>query len=188
MPCAIVLAAGFSTRLGQPKQSVRIAGETLLERTVRIAREASLAPVFVVVSSELCHPALSGAMLLVNHEAREGMASSIRAGVRAAMEIHAEGAVILACDQIAVTVEHVRRVIFTGGRQEVVASGYADRKGVPAYFPKSAFLELMALHGDVGARELLREARTVPLAGGELDIDTAEDLARAWLLYPERPR
>jgi CTP:molybdopterin cytidylyltransferase MocA len=37
----------------------------------------------------------------------------------------------------------------------------------------------MKLRGDAGARELLREAATVELADGELDIDTAEDLAAA---------
>ena len=37
---AVVLAAGASPRLGEPKQLVKIGGETLLERAVRVAREA----------------------------------------------------------------------------------------------------------------------------------------------------
>ena len=65
----------------------------------------------------------------------------------------------------------------------MVASEYAGRRGVPAYFPASAFKELMGLRGDVGARELLRGARAVELPGGELDVDTPEDLARARELF-----
>ena len=74
------------------------------------------------------------------------------------------------------TAEHLRLLMASG---EVAASGYAGRRGVPAYFPQSAFAELKKLSGDAGARELLREARVVELEHGELDVDTPEDLARA---------
>ena len=48
----VVLAAGASTRLGRPKQSIVIDGETLVERTVRVVKEAGLYPVIVVVADE----------------------------------------------------------------------------------------------------------------------------------------
>ena len=54
---------------------------------------------------------------------------------------------------------------------------YAERRGVPAYFPRSRFSDLRELTGDFGARELLKQARTIALPGGEVDIDTAADLA-----------
>ena len=50
--CAVVLAAGASRRLGRPKQTVVIDGETLVERTVRVVMEAELSPVIVVVSPD----------------------------------------------------------------------------------------------------------------------------------------
>jgi CTP:molybdopterin cytidylyltransferase MocA len=68
-------------------------------------------------------------------------------------------------------------------RQEVKASRYAERNGVPAYFPKEYFGELMSLAGDAGARGLLAQARSEVLAHGELDIDTPEDLAQARKLF-----
>ena len=67
---AIVLAAGSSTRLGRPKQAIVIDGETLLQRAERIAR--SVADEVIVVTEEL------------NPDAEEGIASSIRTGVRIA--------------------------------------------------------------------------------------------------------
>jgi CTP:molybdopterin cytidylyltransferase MocA len=66
---------------------------------------------------------------------------------------------------------------------EVTASFYAGRPGVPAYFPVSVFPSLMELRGDAGAKGLLRSARLVELVGGELDIDTVEDLERARELF-----
>ena len=182
---AVVLAAGASTRLGQPKQNVRLGGESLLERTVRIAHLAALEPIFVVVGAGQTHSLNPHAIILVNESAAEGMASSVRTGIAAAIAAQVDGAVILACDQPAVTEAHLREL--ADSRDEVVASAYAGRKGVPAYFPRSAFTELMELRGDSGARDLLREARAILLSNGELDIDTAEDLKRAREVYAADP-
>jgi molybdenum cofactor cytidylyltransferase len=185
----IVLAAGSSRRLGEPKQFVFLGGETLLERAARVAVEAGLQPVYIVfgvgVSGghdvEFGVGKLDSCTPLFNEGAPEGMASSIRVGVGAAVEAGAEGVVVMACDQPAVTAGHLRELMASGA--EVVASEYAGRRGVPAYFPASSFKELMKLRGDVGARELLRGARAVELPGGELDVDTPEELARARELF-----
>lgn len=183
---AIVLAAGASTRLGTPKQLVQLGSETLLERTVRVALEAGLCPVLTIIRSDLVlDPRPSGMIPVVNREPAEGMASSIRAGLQALATdgTHVSGAIILACDQPAVTAEHLRQLAV--GRDEVIASAYAGRKGVPAYFPLAAFEALLALRGDHGARDLLKGARSIPLPGGELDIDTTQELDRARTLYEQ---
>jgi molybdenum cofactor cytidylyltransferase len=181
---AIILAAGSSLRLGTPKQLVRLGDETLLERTVRVALEAGLNPVLGVVSPDLLiKPEPSGMTRVINREAAEGMASSIRAGLRAldSNSSIVSGAIILACDQPAVTALHLREL--ANGAGDVVASAYSGRKGVPAYFPRTVFEALLALHGDLGARDLIQNARAVPLPDGDLDVDTIEDLNRARKLY-----
>jgi molybdenum cofactor cytidylyltransferase len=181
----IILAAGSSRRLGQPKQMVLIGGETLLQRAIRVANQAGLEPVLVVISEHQAHQfSATGEEIceaLINFEAADGMASSIRVGVAKAIEIGSAGVVVMACDQPAVTAEHLQKLLADG--EEVVASGYAGRRGVPAYFPASAFDDLMKLQGDAGARNLLRTARCVELANGELDVDTPEELAKAQALF-----
>lgn len=181
---AIVLAAGASRRLGTPKQLVRLESETLLERTVRVALEAGLDPILGVVPAGLViEPIPTGMVLVVNHEAAEGMASSIRAGLRA-LGTDADstiGVVIMACDQPSVTAPHLRKLTSSAGK--IVASAYSGRKGVPAYFPNTSFEALMALTGDIGARDLLQDAATIHLPLGELDIDTIQDLEQARKLY-----
>ena len=182
---AIVLAAGASKRLGEPKQLVVIGGETLLERTVRVAREAC-SPVVVVVGAEyeqvLANSVLGDVVTVINDKWSEGMASSIRLGVETLelMAKDAAGGGLMTCDQPAVTVKHLSRLI---QQAEVKASRYAGRNGVPAFFPKKYFDSLMKLKGDVGARELLAEARYEELENGELDLDTLADLEKARELF-----
>jgi molybdenum cofactor cytidylyltransferase len=180
---AIVLAAGASTRLGSPKQLAMLGRERLLERAVRIAREAGCSPVVVVLGDSaemvLATCSIGDALVVINADWEEGMAASIACGV-AAVEGEVEGVVLMACDQPAVTAGHLRAVVDGG---VVTASKYAGRLGVPAYFPAASFEDLMELRGDAGARELLKSARSVELPGGELDVDTAEDLQRAQRLF-----
>jgi molybdenum cofactor cytidylyltransferase len=181
---AIILAAGASTRLGTPKQLVCLGSERLLNRTVRVALEAGLYPVFGVVAASLkFDPAPIGMISVVNGEAAEGMASSIRAGLRALLECDTavNGAVFLACDQPAVTADHLRQL--AKGGSEITVSAYSGRKGIPAYFPVPSFPRLLDLQGDVGARDLIMEAKAVALFNGELDIDTFQDLELALKLY-----
>jgi CTP:molybdopterin cytidylyltransferase MocA len=178
----VVLAAGASRRLGSPKQLAMLGDEMLLERAVRLAREAGCSPVIVVLGAEhervLADCRLGDAVPVIHHQWEEGMGSSIRLGVHACEG--STGVVVMTCDQPAVTVEHLQ-LLMRG--PDVKASSYAGRKGVPAFFPKRYFDELKALSGDVGARDLLRPAEAVELEGGELDVDTAVDLERARSLF-----
>jgi len=180
---ALILAAGASTRLGQPKQLVVLGGETLLERAVRTAREAGLSPVTVVVHDAALIEMLQarGAQVLLNRKFYEGMSTSIHAGVRWAAGMKANGVVLMTCDQPAVTAGHLCALCAEPG--SAAGSGYAGKVGIPAYFPSSRFGELMYLSGDVGARAMLRGARVVDCEALGLDIDTEEDLKRARELF-----
>jgi CTP:molybdopterin cytidylyltransferase MocA len=174
-----VLAAGLSTRLGRPKQLEVLEGETLVERTVRIAGEAGLTPlVAVLLDASLIAPVQAmGAIPMLNPRAWQGMASSIHVGVKAAAAAELDGLVLMTCDQIALTAKHLHALCGVPG--EIIASRYAGRAGVPAYFPRASFEALLSLEGDKGARGLLREARAIPCEELALDVDTEEDLARA---------
>jgi len=179
---AVVLAAGASRRLGQLKQLVRFGGETLLERSVRVAREAGCSPVVVVLGAAyeqvIAGCSFGDVVTAINNEWEKGMGSSIGLGVHAVQNVapDADGVVVMTCDQPAVTVKHLQRLIT---RSEVRASRYAGRNGVPAFFPKAYFHALTLLTGDVGARELLHGASSEELASGDLDVDTADDLKHA---------
>ena len=181
---AIVLAAGASKRFGSPKQLIRLGTRTLLERAVAGALDGGLDPVFIVVTPGLAIGSQPHGIVRVdNYEADSGMASSIRAGVRALLKDGRafDGAILLACDQPAVTATHLQEL--ARGGDQILASAYGGRRGIPAYFPAALFRDLLTLKGDSGAREMVKTAKSIDLIGGELDIDTAADLAQAQELY-----
>jgi molybdenum cofactor cytidylyltransferase len=156
---------------------VVIGGETLLERAVRVAVEARLGPVIVVVREEEVGKSLRGCEVVVNQLADEGMAASIRCGVSWAREIGVAGVVVMACDQVALRAEHL--ISLCGEVDRVTGSGYAGKVGIPAYFPAAVFGELMELRGDVGARTLLLGAAAVVDEGLALDVDSEADVLRS---------
>ena len=178
---ALILAAGASTRLGEPKQLVRVKGETLLDRAVRVAGDAGCEPAVVVLGAYAkqieagCD--LRRAWVVVHAGWMEGMGSSVRAGMELVQGFaEVRGVVVMTCDMPEVTAAHLR--LLSEEPEVVVGSQYEGRRGVPAYFPRASFAELLAMSGDAGAREILRSARVVELAGGEMDVDTAADVQR----------
>jgi molybdenum cofactor cytidylyltransferase len=199
---AIVLAAGASTRLGQPKQLLRLpafGGETLVDHAIGIVRAAGAAPIFVVLGAHAEKIHLECELLdciLVRNEAwAEGMASSLRAGITAVLE-HApaaSAAMILVCDQPGLSAQHLLRLLdaHQADGNSIAASRYAGRTAVPAIFPRALFPWLLELQGDQGARALLQQPATavhaVDFPEGELDLDSPEDLQRLqadWLPAP----
>jgi len=182
---AIVLAAGASTRFGGIKQLVRIDGRPLLHATVSRAVEVAGAATIVVLGANAAElaPLLTHtpATIVVNRDWREGIGSSIRAGI-ARLPAACTGAMLMLADQAAVTSQDLQRLVGTWRRQPeyIAAALYAGSTGVPAVFPRSRFRELAELRGDIGARMLLQRnpdrVVRVPMDSAALDIDTPEDL------------
>ena len=163
----------------------------MVDRAVRIAAEAGASPVFVVLGAhfeqilESLTPTEPPVRVLFNKAWRNGMGSSIALGSASAERVGADDLLIMACDQPAVTASHLHSLRAASKHEHVVASSYAGRRGIPALFPEFAFHALQDLRGDRGAQALLQRAEvlTVPLAQGEFDIDTPEDLRK--LLHVE---
>jgi molybdenum cofactor cytidylyltransferase len=183
---AIVLAAGASHRLGRPKQLVEFEGETLLNRTLRMAREAAADPVIAVLGAyiEQIRQILPPQVKVVeNSEWQSGMASSIRAGIRA-LDATDQGVLLLTCDQPRLTTHHLRALLaaFSSEPPVIAASRYSGKRGIPAAWPRSLFPSLAALEGDKGARAILAqppcELIEVEFPGGDVDIDLPDDIAQ----------
>jgi molybdenum cofactor cytidylyltransferase len=188
MTAAIILAAGESRRLGQPKQNLVFQHKTLLERSVEAALGAGCAPVMVILGANSAHIAIhadENVKLIYNPDWREGMASSIRSGIN---ELHVlsgiDSVVIMLCDQPFADREliHALRARQTETGKAIIACSYGTTIGVPALFARSLFPELLRLKGDEGARLIFKaraaEVIVVPFAKGGIDIDTAEDYDR----------
>lgn len=183
----IVLAAGASSRFGSPKQLVRVEGRPLMHTAVARAVEVAGHAVTVVLGANAAElaPLLrhTPASVLINRDWAEGIASSIRCGVKR-LSPSSDGVLVMLADQPSVTSADLRRLIGTWRRQPefLVAALYEGAAGVPAIFPRSSFESLAELRGDQGARLLLRRhpdrVIRVPMDSAAIDIDTPEDLLR----------
>lgn len=196
---AIVLAAGPSTRMGQPKQLLPLDGRPLLLRVVDAALASSAWPVVVVLGAEAekIRPLLTRLPVLVaeNPAWAEGMASSVRTGIAMLQQFSRslDGALITLCDQPAFSAEVIARLVarqHTSGRS-IVAAHYNGRNAAPALFLRSHFAALAALTGEEGARTLLNARPELVAAENlpelALDLDTPADYAAAQRSVPGSP-
>jgi molybdenum cofactor cytidylyltransferase len=179
---AVILAAGASKRLGQPKQLIAIQGESLIHRMARIALQAC-EPVLVVLGSgaERMKAALGDLPVrcVNNLDWEEGMASSLRAAV-SALPPETRAATFLVCDQPALDQALLEAILHLHqehpGRR--IASAYAGIRGIPALLPCQDFDAILRLRGDRGAKGMLLgdDVLEIPFPGGEVDLDRPEDL------------
>ncbi|HET9794918.1 MAG TPA: nucleotidyltransferase family protein [Thermoanaerobaculia bacterium] len=184
---AILLAAGGSRRFGSPKQLHRVAGVSLVRRAAEAATSAGCRPLVVVLgaASDAIAPELESldCTIVVNDGWREGMSSSIRAGVvrlrQAAPDCSA--ALLLLADQPSVDERLIGALVerFRFGPELAAACRYGGVLGPPAIFSAGLFGELESLRGDEGARSLLRSGRIevaeLDFPEGAFDVDTRPD-------------
>jgi molybdenum cofactor cytidylyltransferase len=157
-----ILAAGASRRLGQPKQLVAIGGEPLLRRQCRIALEAQIGTVTVILG---CHAAECAATIVdlpvaqhINERWAEGLGVSIRQATQAAAAADASGLLLLHVDQYRLTAAdlHSLHAAWVGSQySSACAAMHGDDFGPPVIFPRRCFAELLQLNGDAGARSVL---------------------------------
>jgi molybdenum cofactor cytidylyltransferase len=188
---AIVLAAGRSTRMGAAnKLTADIAGTPMVRRVVQAALASKARPVLAVTGHQASEvgAALAGldAELVANPDYATGLASSLKAGIRA-LPGDCSGVVVLLGDMPGIMPEHLDRLIeaFVAAKcAAIVAPTQGRERGNPVVWPAAFFPALLQLEGDTGARRLLIEhARQVALVdlGTDAvlaDIDTPEQLAR----------
>ncbi len=181
----IVLAAGGSLRLGQPKQLLVAEGKPLVAGIVEKLQLAGVDRVVVVLgaSEDGVRSSLNGldVDLVRNDQWAEGMGRSIAEGVRHAASSGAAAVLIALTDQPEIRTEHYRVLIdgYLDG-EGIVATGYPQGPGAPALFPREFFGDLKELSADVGAREILRRhagrLTIVPNPAAARDIDSPADL------------
>jgi molybdenum cofactor cytidylyltransferase len=192
MISAVVLAAGASSRMGQPKLLLRLAGEALVRRVVRQVLEAGFEDVLVIVGSE--HERIVGALdglgarTALNPDYATGMGSSFRTAIGALPDSSA--AMFALADQPLVRPDDYRRLLEAYRTQPggIVSVRYGEVTAPPHLFDRAYFPELAVL--EHGARPVLQrhaDATTILRFPPELllDIDTPDDYERARALVPE---
>lgn len=189
----IILAAGGSTRFGQPKQLLDWRGQPFVRAVARTALESGLAPVIVVTGAhaDQVETALAGLNIRIiqNDDWASGQGSSIRAGVasllstsrsQASRQAQPGGVIFLLTDQPQVTPSILHALVekHAEGLYPIVAPMVMDQRANPVLFDRATFNDLMGLVGDVGGRAVFHKHRVEYLPWHDdrllLDVDTPE--------------
>lgn len=186
----VILAAGSSSRLGEPKQLLTYRDKNLLNHTIAEAKKAGDGMVVVILGGNFHliagNTVHAGVKVIYNPGWEEGISSSIRMGFKEMLktEPDLEEIILTVCDQpfIAAGQFQALRAEAKISGKDIVASTYSGTTGTPLLVSQIHFPALMKLSGNQGVKTLLLEhgskLSTVPFEKGEIDIDTPEDYAK----------
>lgn len=182
----LLLAAGSSSRMGQPKQLLPWGSQTLIEHQIQTLLQTGN-PVNVVLgsNSNLIIPVIEKYSLniFINTVWESGMGSSISLGISEIIQKFpdANGVLITLLDQPLITTSYLEKMLgaYQPGSQQILVSRSASGwTGVPALFDKCYFKALTELSNDEGAKKITKrhEESAIFLEGGELlvDMDTMQ--------------
>jgi molybdenum cofactor cytidylyltransferase len=182
----LVLAAGGSSRLGQPKQLLPYGSATLLDHVLETARSCEFDQLVCVIGGGAdevrAAVGFDGVEVVDNPEFGEGCSSSIAAAL-GAIDDRSGVLVLMLGDQPGVTRDTVAKLLAGRGEAPIAVCAYSDGRGHPLAFSRRLFSDLAALHGDKAVWKLLdrygEEAVDVPVHGPiPRDIDTWDDYAQ----------
>ncbi len=177
----LVLAAGAGLRIGTPKAEIEIEGERLVDRAVKILKEAGCEKVFVVLGAWVGD--VSGAVIIENPTWQEGMGSSLLAGLSVlSKDVEISAMVLTLVDLPGLTAAGVTKIIDHPG--DLVAATFKGEQGHPVKFGRRHWAAMMeSVGGDTGAKGYLRGRSELALVEiGEIcdgaDVDTLVDLQK----------
>ncbi len=183
----LLLAAGASRRMGQPKQLLKInEQQTLLEHTIHAAQATPCQQITVVLGANAT--AIQTAIHTTNISVvynplwEEGMGTSLRIGLKNLLDQNNSLAAVIisVCDQPYLTADIFLNLLtqYQDTKSPIVVADYGQQRGVPALLDKEFFSQLLRLQGDTGARSIIKQHQalvtTIDFPKGAIDLDTPE--------------
>jgi molybdenum cofactor cytidylyltransferase len=167
---------------------VSIKGQPLLLKSINAAIESGIKNITVVLgANEQAHREVitdAGVQVVVNTAWKKGMGNSLKVGLSYLLQQtpKAEAVITMVCDQPLINSDQLLKLVseYESSESTIVASFYQGVAGVPVLFDRTLFPELLSMSDEAGAKKILQEhphlVKTAPFPGGEIDIDTEDDL------------
>ncbi len=186
---AVLLAAGPSSRLRQPKQLLRIHGESLVRRAARLLLSLDIASVVVVTGYRAVSvkEEIQDLPVVISHNRswEQGMGGSIASGI-ASLPEDVDGVLIALCDQWRLERNDFFRLIsaWSTDISHIYAAHWMHEIttvfGPPVIFPRNVMRELKNINRKRGAKSIITHhrdvARFVNMENAVFDVDTEADL------------
>ena len=182
----VVLAAGSSRRLGQPKQLLPFRDSTLLDQTLRMARGCGFDQLIVTLGGAADQVrrtvSLEGLQTVEVDDPGSGCSGSLKVAI-GEVAADSDGIVLMLGDQPGVTAGTVAHLIEQGRGHQIAVCRYTDGIGHPFWLDRSMFGDLVLLHGDKGVWKLIEggnfDVAEVAIDGPvPQDVDTWDDYER----------
>ena len=189
----IILAAGASTRLGRPKQLLRLRGKYLIEWVLDAALASRLA-IIVLVLGHAHHKILQALGAKIEHAKlqieinplyQKGQSKSLQVGLSKVMNTY-PAAMFLLADQPLVDASAIDYLLdsFWSAEKDICIPTIDGKRGNPVTFTNTLYPQIMNITGDMGARRVIRShpERILEIEINNphlfMDIDTPQDLER----------
>lgn len=188
----VILAAGASKRMGEPKQLLAWGNSTLIEYIIQKALKVEVNEVSVVLGAN--YNTINNKIkkypinIINNIDWKAGLSSSISKAVsHYSIESKIDALIFILADQPFITDDYLSRMLsnFTPNQNQIKATRYEDGKlGIPVLFDKFYFDELLCLNGDIGANHILQNNKNcvdvLEVSFSNVDIDSKEDYIKAY--------
>ena len=185
-PAGILLAAGGSRRLGQPKQLVVWKNKYLINHIIENILFSEIKQLFVIlgghyekISQVIAHQV----SIEKNTNWRQGKSTSICAGVLAAQRERYQSVILFTVDQPFINPEIINQLILQAHDSDhgIAATCVKSQLIHPVLFKQKYFDQLKSLQGDQGGKQIIAKAKDVLWLDSDdtsllLDIDTKKDL------------
>jgi molybdenum cofactor cytidylyltransferase len=187
MIAAVVLSAGESSRMGEPKALLRIDGETFIERIVAALKQSGLERIIVVLGfnadelrQKIAHLPVE---IVVNPNYKQGQLSSLQAAIRhLESDSSCDGMLVHLVDHPYIDPQLVAVMLrrFNETKKVIVVPRHQGKRGHPVLLARALFGELLNAPMAEGAKAVVNAHRDETLeidtedVGITLDIDTPE--------------
>lgn len=192
---SVILAAGDSKRMGQPKQLLPWGKHTLIEHAIQQHLNSKVSEVYVVLGANFekikNHMKDYPVKILENKTWESGLSTSIVTAAHHIKQkkVEAGGILIALADQPLLDADYLNTLlqIFNENPNKIAATAYEKKCGVPAVFPISYLNALSELSGDKGASDIINadkdKLHTLLPENKVFDIDTVDEYNRLRQLY-----
>jgi molybdenum cofactor cytidylyltransferase len=188
MIAAVVLSAGESSRMGQPKALLPIGDMTFLQRIVAVLKSTRVGKIIVVIGHDA--ERMKGKIdhlpveILVNPQYKLGQLSSLHVAIRVLLsDANCDAMLVHLVDHPYIDAELVDRMIegFYRSGKSIVVPRYQGKRGHPVILSRKLFDELLSAPIEQGAKAVVNAHREETLEidaddeGVTIDIDTPDE-------------
>lgn len=194
MISAIIMASGYSSRMGKNKLLLPFRGKTIIENVLDIVNNCEFDDIVLVAQEEIVLEMASTRNIksVKNEAAYLGQSNSIKLGIKSSKEV--EGYAFFTADQPLIDTMNINMLVnsFNNNVNSIIVPVFGEKRGTPVIFSSNYKTELMELEGDTGGRVIIAKHRAeviykeVSSERFVMDIDCVEDYRRLLTLDNNR--